>query len=95
VVITCHERGASPALAELDRVTKKSADECSILLRDELERLSKRYSKSLQTGGSGNALIDMYKKAKFATERETINALRKKLCRDTQSIVVLVGLAAQ
>ena len=75
-------------------MAQKRADDCADPLKGELMRLHGKYNESLQPGGSGSTMKDMFRKVKFSLqEKNSIQEVTTKLNRYTQRIGVLITVA--
>ncbi|KAL8383116.1 hypothetical protein RB595_006735 [Gaeumannomyces hyphopodioides] len=88
---------ASPAsLICLERDIEAAVHECGGLIRATLNKVTSKYSESLNQGGSGNKVKDVYKKIEFTfREKNDLTSLRRKLSETTAKLSLLSSLAAR
>lgn len=95
VVATFAQFEKSPSLDNLEHVTKCIIDECGALIGEVLLRLREKYGESLQPGGSGSRVRDVYKKVEFSVrERERIQLLQETLNKAVTRLSLLSSCAA-
>lgn len=70
-------------------------DECSSLVGEVLLNVRVRYGESLQSGGSGNKIKDVYKRVEFSLrEKEKLQLLQEKLNGGIGRLSLLSSCAA-
>jgi hypothetical protein len=96
VVATYEQQENSAYLSGLDRTAKTVIDECAGLIHGALQHFTLKYHGSAQPGGSGSRWRDTYKKVEWSVrEKERVQELREKLCRNTERLTLLNGLAVR
>jgi hypothetical protein len=95
VIATYEQFERSHWLDSLGHVTKAIVDECGSLIGEVLRKLREKYGDSLQPGGSGNRVKDVYKKLEFSVrERDRIQLLQGSLNKAISRLSLLSSCAA-
>ncbi|KAH6892940.1 hypothetical protein B0T10DRAFT_481129 [Thelonectria olida] len=87
---------SSPELKNLARTSKSVVDECAGLIKTTLDRIVSEYHGSMQPGGSGSKVRDIYKRGKWwAREKSRLVELQEQLHKHVELLSVLTALATR
>ncbi|KAG8407245.1 hypothetical protein J3458_020734 [Metarhizium acridum] len=96
VIATYEQYEPSPWLDSVEKEIKLAIHDCAGVVRGALERFVPKYNQSLQPGGSGRMLRDVFKKVEWVfAEKKNLDKLHNKLRTYSDRIALLVAIAGR